>query len=797
MFKNYLKTAFRNLQKNKGFTAINILGLSVGLTTCLLIVYYVVDEWSYDRYNTKAARIYRVDLEIKYGGRDASYAEVEPPMGDALKNNFPEIEKVVRLRPAAYSFSGKFDVKKGNENIRENNIIFTESALFSVFTFPMIQGNPSTALNAPYTAVISESAARKYFNTTQVLGKVLTINDTTNYSITGIIKDIPKQSHFIYDLFLSSSTLPEFQDHNWNNGGWSTYVLVKPETNVKNLEDRIQELANKHSDPVVTKNGNFERHSLTPLLSIHLQSDREQELGHNGSIQYVYIFSSIALFILLIACVNFMNLSTARSANRAREVGVRKVLGSERKYLVAQFLTESIMVTFAATVIAVFLSRVSMPLFNQISGKDLVINLSSITWLLPSLIGVVLIIGFLAGFYPAFYLSGFQPIDVLKGKIAAGFKAGFLRSFLVVFQFSVSIFLIVGTLVIYNQLHYIHTKSLGYDRNQVLIINNVNGLGRQARILNQEIRQIPDVVNTTLSSYLPTGEDRNLTALFPDPDIDLKKAVLTEFWPVDENYINTLGIQIVMGRNFSNQMASDSSAIIVNQAYARLLGVKELLNKDIYRDSYGVQRFHIVGVIKDFHFNSLRENISPLVLTYGEDPGALSVKVKTTHLTALLGKIENKWKTMSPNQQFSYSFMDQDFDAAYRSEQRIGQLFVAFSALAILIACLGLFGLATYAAEQRNKEIGIRKVLGANISEIVGILSIDFIKLVFIAILISCPLAWMLMNKWLQGFAYRVNLDWWIFAIAGLAALFIAFITISFQSIKAALANPVISLRSE
>jgi putative ABC transport system permease protein len=492
-----------------------------------------------------------------------------------------------------------------------------------------------------------------------------------------------------------------------------------------------------------------------------------------------------------------MNLSTARSSNRAKEVGVRKVLGSSRKNLVAQFLIESTLLSLFATLLAGAVAWLLLPLFNGMAGKQLAINLSSLLWLVPLLVAVALVIGFLAGSYPAFFLSAFEPVAVLKGKIAAGFKGGFLRSFLVVFQFAISVFLIISTLVMYRQLDYIHSKNLGFNRDQVLIIQHTELMGNKAGLLKQDIKQLQGVVNTTMTSYLPTAAIRNTTALFAHLPIDLKEDILTEFWPVDEDYMATLGIKLVSGRNFSREMATDTSAIVVNEAYVKALGVKYPIGKTVYRDSYGVQPYHIIGVMKDFHFNSLRDKISPVVLYKAADAGAISVKLRTDKLPALLAQIEHQWKSFSPNQEFSYSFMDEDFDAAYRAEQRVGTLFIAFSTLAILVACLGLFGLAAFAAEQRNKEIGVRKVLGATVSGIVGMLSLDFIKLVLISILIASPLAWYAMSKWLQGFAYRVQIQWWIVAAAGLLALLIAFITISLQSVKAALANPVKSLRSE
>jgi putative ABC transport system permease protein len=807
MLKNYIKTAFRSLRKNTGFTAINILGLSVGLATCLLIVFYVIDELSYDRFNKKADRIARVNFEIKFGGNNSVYAQTMAPLAQVLKNEFPAVETAVRLQGR-----GGVHVKKNNENIQEDMMVYSDPGLFDVFTLPVINGNPATALVEPNSVVITESIAKKYFNSVDVVGKTLVLNDTQNYKITGVIKDIPKQSHFNYDFFLSMSSNGDSKETTWLSNNFNTYVLLKPGADFKKLNAQLPALMRKRINIELQsvihltmdefeKAGNYFRMNLTPLTDIHLYSNRVGELGHNGSIQYVYILSAIALFILLIACVNFMNLSTARSSNRAREVGVRKVLGSPRKSLIAQFLTESILVTFVSTLIAIVLAWVMLPLFNQMASKELAITSQSFIWLLPVMIAISLVIGCLAGFYPAFFLSAFQPVDVLKGKLSTGFKGGRLRSFLVVFQFSISIILIIGTLVIYNQLNYIQHKNLGYDRNQVLIVKNTGALGNQAKIFKQEIKQLQGVDDATMTGYLPTADYRNTSAVFQDPTLDQKRGILPQVWSVDEDYLNTLGIKMISGRNFSTQLHTDSSGVIINETAARLLGLKSPLNKPIYRpmDNSGknIKRFTIIGVIKDFHFSSLRDNISPVTLYLEENNGALSVRVHTKNIPALLTQIESKWRSLAPNQHFAYSFMDQDFEATYRSEQRVGKIFVVFTSLAIAIACLGLFGLAAYAAEQRTKEIGIRKVLGADVSVIVAMLTKDFIKLVFIAILISSPLAWFFMQKWLQGFAYRVNFQWWIVALAGAGALLIAFLTISFQSIKSALANPVKSLKSE
>ncbi|HSZ32029.1 MAG TPA: ABC transporter permease, partial [Puia sp.] len=725
-----------------------------------------------------------------------SYAAVAAPIAGELKKDFPSVEQAIRLRPLYENPTG-YRVKKGNTSIQEKNIIYADAGLFDVFSFPMIDGNPVTALSEPNTVVITESTARKYFNKTNVVGQSLVFDETINYKITGVIKDLPKQSHFNFDFFISMATAPGVNEAGWGGGGYNTYVLLKPGTDYDQLGKKLSAITMENVKAWMKDGNDYIRTIFRPLGIIHLQSNLQQELGRNGSIQYVYIFSAIAIFILLIACVNFMNLSTARSANRAREVGVRKVLGSPRKYLIAQFLTESAIVTLVSTFIAVFAAWALLPLFNQISGKFLSFNAGTFTWLLPLSLGLVIVIGFLAGCYPAFFMSAFQPIDVLKGKLSKGFKGGGLRSGLVVFQFSISIFLIIGSLVIYNQLQYIQTKDLGYNRNQVLILKNTGGLNGQAKLFKEEISKLPGVRSASMTSYIPTESNSNITALFPDATANSDRSMLTEFWPVDEDYVKTLGIQIKAGRDFSAAMKTDSSAIIINETAAKFFGFKNPLNRTIYRHANRVETFHIIGVMKDFHFKSLRENISPVVLYLDEDRAALNVKVNTTNIISLTGLIKSKWKTLAPNQQMDYSFMDADFDAAYRAEDRIGEIFVSFTALAILIACLGLFGLANYAAEQRTKEIGIRKVLGANVFTLVGLLSKDFLRLIIISIIITSPIAWMIMQKWLQGFAYRVEMKWWVLAVAACMSVLIAFITISFQSIKAAFVNPVTSLRSE
>lgn len=808
MIKNFIKIAYRALLKSKGFTAINVFGLALGLATCLLIVFYVADELSYDRYNTKADRIYRINNDVKFGGNEGSYATTPAIAAAALKANFPEVEQVVRFRQL-----GKLWVKKGNQDLPEEKIIYADPTVFDVFTLHMIEGRPSTALKETHSAVITEKTAQKYFNTTHALGKVLTFNDTAFYKVTGVIKNIPKQSHLNFDFFLSMHNVMGSKDVGWFSNNFHTYILFRPGTDIKKFGAKMPALLKIDAEPQLQnllhmtfaqleQSGNHFGFSFTPLTEIHLQSSAKFSLGQAGDIKIVYIFSAIALFILLIACVNFMNLSTARSSNRAREVGVRKVLGSPRKYLIAQFLTESILVTLAAALIAVFAAWIFLPVFNQMSGKELAVTPQVIAWLVPVLFAFIIVVGCLAGSYPALFLSGFQPIEVLKGKLAAGFKGGRLRSSLVVFQFAISIFLITATIVIYSQLKYIQSKDVGYSREQIMIVHQVGSLGvEKAKTFKHDVEQLAGVKKVTLSGFLPTADYNNTTTLFKGPTLDAKEALSTSQWWVDEDYIPTLGIEMKAGRNFSKDMKTDSAAMIINEAAAQLLGFTDPLGKTLYYPWDGggkvIKPYRIVGVVKNFNFRSLKESITPLVFINGDDPYSLSIRVNATDISTIRAQVASKWSALSPNVQFDYSYMDEDFDHLYFVEQRMGKISIAFTSLAIVVACLGLFGLAAYAAEQRTKEIGIRKVLGANISAIVGMLSKDFLLLVLIAIVIAAPLAWLFMSKWLQGFAYNVGISWWMLTAAGLGAAIIAFVTISFQSIKAALANPVKSLRSE
>lgn len=810
MLRNYfnLKVSFRNLWKSKGFSAINIIGLAIGLSTCLLILIFVMDELGYDRYNTKADRIYRLDGDIKFGGNHFILAVAPAPAGPAVRRDYPEVETEVRFR-----MQGGRLVKKGNQNIQEDAVIYADSTLFDVFTLPMIAGNPHTALVDAHTVVITERMAKKYFDAVDVVGRTLMINDTIPYKVTGVIKDIPVQSHFHYDFFLSMTELDEAkQNDQWLSNNFNTYIVLRKGTDPKKFEAKLGQLVYKYIGPLLRqavnqsvedffKAGNSVSFSLMPLTDIHLHSNKTAELEANGNLQYVYIFTAVAFFILLIACVNFMNLSTARSANRAKEVGIRKVLGSLRGSLVSQFMIESILLSFISMLLALGLAYLLVPVFNELSGKQMAIGLFSRPWLVPAMLALVVIVGILAGSYPAFFLSGFRPIAVLKGNVAAGFKTGWLRNSLVVFQFGISIFLLVGTAVIYRQLSYIHSRALGFNREQVLIVDNTWHLGNDVSAFKEKLLKLPGVEGATMTGFLPTSYNRNDDAIFLSPDLDTKKAISMQTWQIDENYIPVLGMTMAAGRNFSKEFPTDSNAAIVNEAAVRLMQGADPMRQELYRlediKTKKLDKYHIVGVVKDFNFNSLREVVTPMVLFLHEDRGQIALRVSPENVHRLVGQIGEIWRQMAPSQPFSFLFMDDAFNNLYRTEQRMGGISLSFSLLAIFIACLGLFGLAAYAAEQRTREIGIRKVLGASVGGIVGLLSRDFLRLVVISAVIAFPLAWWAMHHWLQDFAYRITIGWEVFAAAGVVAVGIALVTVSFQAVRAALANPVKSLRSE
>jgi putative ABC transport system permease protein len=808
MFTNYFKIGWRNLLKNKGFSIINILGLATGLACFVLIALYVTDELSYDKFNKNAARIYRVDSDIKFGGNEMRLAVNSAPMGATLKKDYPQVEQYVRIFGSG---DGKL-VKKGTEYINEQKSAHVDSTFFSVFTLPAISGNTVTALNEPNTVVITASTAKKYFGTTEAVGKTIEANKTP-YKVMAVIKDFPKNAHFNFDFLYSMDNADYGDWGNFLSHNFQTYIVLQNGTDYKKFEKNFAQVLQKYIVPQARqfmqinsmedfeKAGNKLQYSLMPLTDIHLKSDRIAELSPNGNIQYVYIFGAVAIFVLLIACINFMNLSTARSANRAKEVGIRKVLGTGKGALIAQFLSESIIMVTISLILALLIAFLVLPYFNTIAAKSLSLRNLLNLYILPFLVLLPFVVGLLAGGYPAFFLSRFNPISVLKGNTGTGFKKSNLRSSLVVFQFTTSIILIIGTIVVYNQLNYIQTKNLGFNKDQVLIINGTGALEQNARAFKNEVLNLPGVSIGTLSGYLPIASSaRNDNSYSREPVMNVNNGFNMQTWRIDHDYIKTFGMEIIKGRDFSKDFPSDSAGIIINETTAKILGYEDPVGQKIYTIEEVPEKviaYHIIGVVKNFNFNSLRENIGPLSFFLGKSEWRASFKVSANNIESLLQQVENKWKTLAPGMPFSYEFLDQGFDNMYRVEQRVGKIAITFAILSILIACLGLFGLATFMAEQRTKEIGIRKVLGASVSNVVSMLSKDFLKLVTIAFCFAVPLAWWAMHTWLQDFAYRIDIAWWVFVLAGFIALIIAVMTVSFRAIKAALANPTKSLRAE
>lgn len=812
MIRNYIKISFRNLRKNKLYTALNISGLALGIATCLLIALYVWDELSFDRYNTHADRIYRINADIRFGGQENHFAIAPDPMAFTLKREYPQVEEACRFRQW-----GMITMKKGDLNIEEPDNTYVDSTLFKVFTLPMLEGDPNTALAAPNTMVITEKTARKYFGTASgIVGKAMRVNDNKDYRITGVMRDIPPQSHFHFNVFLSMATIAKEANAGiWPSHNFQSYILLRPDADPKSMDVAFTQLVEKYSAPQVksmfnmdllsiTNLGGYIKYSLINVRDIHLHSDRTVEFEANGDILYVWIFSAVALFILLLACINFMNLSTARSAGRAREVGMRKVLGSARSALIGQFLAESALLTGISFVFAIGLVALALPYFNDFSGKEIQFfteNGLSLGQILLPLAILALFTAVLAGSYPAFFLSGFRPIEVLKGKVSIGVKSGRLRSSLVVFQFFTSIALIISVWIVQQQLNYVQTTKLGFEKSQFLLLRNTWWLQKRTESFREELLRIPGVENVTTSNFYPVPGSRSDNTFFPEGVTDPAQALSSQIWDIDYPYIRTMGMEILQGRDFDQNMKTDSSCILLNESAAKNLGWTEPVGKKIYTwlDNSGKNQvsYTVVGIVKDFHFEDMHQHIGPIIFRLGGWTGMMGIRLKEGNPQSSLSAISALFQQYLPGQPFKYSFLDEDYDRMYRAEMRTGKILGGFAGFAILIACLGLFGLAAFTTEQRTKEIGIRKVLGASVTSVIGLLSRDFLRLVLIALILAVPLAWWAMQQWLKDFVYRVDVQWWVFLAAGALAMLLAFLTVGAQGVKAALMNPVKSLRNE
>ncbi|RKQ42255.1 putative ABC transport system permease protein [Roseivirga pacifica] len=805
MLKNYLKIAFRSLLKDKFFSFLNVTGLAIGIACCLLIVTYVRYELSFDKHFENQENIYRVVIEGRFNGRDFTGVQNPAPAGPTFLDQIPAVEQKLRFRG-----TGDWIVEYQEKVFNEGDLVFTDETFFDVFKVNMIEGNPEEALTRKNHLAMSETMAKKYFGDEDPLGKTLKLDNAADWTVAGVYEDIPDNTHFHFDFLLSFITREnEYNGQQWLNQNYETYLVLNPNATTADVETQMNDIAIEHMgaelkmyldmtfDQFKAAGNNF-RYFLQPLADVHLKS-----AGYGGGfepgsdITYVYIFSAIAAFILVIACINFMNLSTARSANRAKEVGIRKVLGSVRSQLIGQFISESVLITLISGLIGLGLAMLILPFFNNFASREMVIEPMQT---LPALLTGALLVGFLAGLYPAFFLSAFSPVKVLKGNLSMGMKSGGLRKVLVTFQFSISILLIIGTFSILNQLQYIQNKNLGFEKDQVLLIHNSYLLGDNIAVFENKIEANPNVSQTSKTWYLPTSSSRSSTVFFPDAVIDQDKGVVSQNWNVDHDYAEVFGLKMVEGRFFSEDMPTDSMAMVINQTAAKSFGIESLddaIIGDFNEDGSALDRYKVVGIFEDFHYESLREEIGPMILRLGQSNGYMGIKLNASNYQQVIDEARNSWDEMAPGQPFEYTFLDDRFTNMYTAETQLGDIFLIFAVLAIVIACLGLFGLAAFTAQQKTKEVGIRKVLGASISQLIYIMSREVSVLVLISFVVASAAGWYGVNQWLQGFAYRPPVSVMVFLLAGAGAFVIALLTMSYQSIKVAVANPVKALRNE
>lgn len=812
MFRSNIKITIRHLLRQKFYTLIKITGFALGLACCLLILVFIRHELSFDKYYPAADRIYRVIGDYHSAERGDQHSAIGPtPLAETLEQEYPEIEKAVRLAPDFYEAGSNLVRKEGEQqNVYENGFVYADPAFLDVFDFPMIEGQPLKALEQPYSVVLTASMAEKYFPEENPVGKLLILNNNTTqpFKITGVMEDLPTHTHFQFNFILSLEGLPSSKILNWGHTNYITYVLLSPQADPNALEAKFPEFIKKYISPdleELMKAGDYISLRLQPLTDIHLYSSDIQGGGYasQGDIQYIWLFGTVAIFVLIIASINFINLSTAKSANRAKEVGIRKVMGSFRSQLITQFLTESVMLSLLAFACSIVLAWLILPYFNDLAHQELTLPLKE-PWFIPTLLAASVLIGMLSGIYPSFFLSSFVPAQVLKGKISQGSKSGWLRSALVVIQFTTSIVLIVATLIVQQQMHYIQSKKLGFEKDQVLIIEDTYAIGNQIQPFKNALKKLPEVQNVAVSSYVPVdGYSRNGSGTWPEGD--QSKVVGLAKWYVDHDYIQTLGMEIIEGRGFSIDFPSDSQAIILNRKAVEMLGFTDPIGKRVSSYSYLDEKtgelvydtYTVIGVVEDFHYESLKNDIGGLSLVIGEYIGSTMIKAKTTDIKQLIGKVNQIWESFAPTEPFRYHFLDERFASMYQAEQRVGKIFAVFAGLAILVACLGLFALAAYMAEQRTKEIGIRKVLGASISSIFMLLTKNFVWMILLSLALATPVAGYFMQSWLEDFAYRTTINWEIFVIAGAIAMCIALLTISYQAMRAAVLNPADTLRTE
>ena len=788
--------------RQKGYSIINISGLTLGIAASLLIILYVVDELGYDRFHRNGERIYRIGFKGRLQGNDFNMATSPAPLAGAIVAEIPEVESAIR-----FGSWRTMPMNYGEKNFTENYLLVADSNFFEFFNFPLISGNIKEALKGTDKIVITESAAKRYFGDEDPIGKIiLRGSDKKATQVTGIAKDCPSNSHIQFDMILSGQSWDYMRTNlQWTSNNLYTYFKSNPQADVKKIKSRLDELVEKNMGAELEKylgftfkqfreKGNDIGLFLQPMTDIHLKSNLTEEITPNGNLQYIYIFVAIAAFIILIACINFMNLSTARSANRAKEVGVRKSIGALRSRLIGQFLSESMIYSFISTLLAIILMVVLLSPFNNLAGKTLTLALFKNPVAIIYIILFALFVGLIAGSYPAFYLTAFRPVEVLKGKIRSGFKNSTLRNSLVVFQFIISISLILSSIVVYKQLKFMQEKNLGFDKENVIDLLHTWSLDKNAKAFKNELASHPEFKSASFANDLPPNIGWSNAWRKGGTDQDF----LFQVYQVDYDHLAAMGYTLKEGRFFSRDFPSDSMSVIVNETALKLLNFDTFENQTLLSYSSDKPRpMNIIGVVKDFNFESLRANVKPLVMILGGEPNSeMAIRLAPGNTQEQLKLLESIWKKYSTNA-FQYSFLDQNFDSLFRAEQRMSRIILIFTLLTIFIACLGLFGLATYVGEQRAKEISIRKVMGASMIQVMGLLFKDFTILILVAFFLAAPLGWYLMHEWLKGFAFHVGIEPWIILVSGLTSLMIALITISFQSIKAARENPVKALKNE
>ncbi len=800
MLKNYFKVAFRNILKHKFFSFINILGMTIGVTACLLIILYVSDELSFDKFHTKADRMYQVGLHGKIAGQEIYTSTTCPPMSAALVADIPEIEESTRLD--GYGLAA---IKYGEKAFTEEKIFYADSNFFQFFDFKLLEGDAKTALKEPNSIVFTTGLAKKYFGNESAIGKLVTVgNDSATYKVTGIAADAPTNSHVIFTALISASSAEHLKRTIWLNNGMYTYFILNKNAKLEDAVKKFDNLVVKYVGPEIERfmgvslknmkdQGGAYGYFAEKVTDIHLRSKAQHTIEPPGNITYVYFFAGIGIFIIIIACINFMNLSTARSAGRAKEVGLRKTLGSLRGQMIGQFLAESMIYSLITVILALATCYFLLPFFNTLAGKQLDMGIFLTPAFIVGVILLVLFVGLIAGSYPAFYLTSFNAVEVLKGKVRAGMKSGGVRSTLVVCQFALSIFLIIFTTVVYQQITFMQERNMGIDKHNVLVIRNTSRLGTSRDAFKNSLDDLTGIVKSSYTNNNFPGV--NNTTVFKSAGSEQDH--IMGLYYADYDHMDVLKFELKEGRFFSKDFPSDSSAIILNEAAVKEFGFNNPLQEEIlYNDSGTPLRYKVIGIYKDFNFESLKFKVRPLAIMLTRNANQLMVRYEGNSKNALTS-IEKLWKSQAPNEPFDYNFLDENFDELFRVEQRMGQVFSVFSGLAIFIACLGLFALAAFTAEQRTKEIGIRKALGASPIGLVVLLSREFTKLVLIAFVPAAVAAWFIVDSWLKGFEYRIDIDPLVFIGSGVIAIVIAWLTVSYQSIKAAAANPVNSLRYE